>query len=103
MNAAEDDSGDIARNRSGVSEVHRSHYVGDVQCVKDGWAEVEVKNGFSVGDRIEVIHPAGSEVVQLEQMMSADGTPLAVAADSGQRVRIPPDARFDKALLARLL
>ena len=59
--------------------------VGDVQCVKDGWAEVEVKNRFLVGDRIEVIHPAGNEVVQLEQMMSTDGTSLTVAAGSGHR------------------
>ncbi|HYD59937.1 MAG TPA: U32 family peptidase C-terminal domain-containing protein [Noviherbaspirillum sp.] len=69
----------------------------------DGRAEVEVKNRFSGGDRIEVIHPAGNEVVRLERLILADGTPLTVAVGCGHHVRIPLDARFDKALLARLL
>ncbi|QDZ26716.1 tRNA 5-hydroxyuridine modification protein YegQ [Noviherbaspirillum sp. UKPF54] len=95
---------DYQNYMSGVSEVHRSHYVGDVQSVADGWAEVEVKNRFSVGDRLEVIHPSGNQIVKLESMKSSeDGAPLTVAAGSGHRVRIPLEARFDKALLARLL
>jgi U32 family peptidase len=88
---------------SGVSEVHRSHYVGDVQSVADGWAEVEVKNRFSVGDRLEIIHPSGNQVITLDKMLNAEGAPLTVAPGSGHRVRIPLDARYDKALLARLL
>jgi len=88
---------------SGVSEVHRSHYVGDVQAIRDGWADVDVKNRFSVGDRIEIIHPAGNHVVTLDKMLTEDGAPLDVARGSGHRVRIPMDARYDKALLARLL
>ena len=88
---------------SGVSEVHRSHYVGDVQSVADGWAEVTVKNRFAVGDKIEVIHPCGNQVVTLTAMQSQDGMPLTVAPGSGHQVRIPLEARFDKAMLARLL
>jgi putative protease len=88
---------------SGVSEVHRSHYVGDVQSVTDGWAEVDVKNRFAVGDRLEIIHPGGNSVVTLERMLNGEGAPLTVAPGSGHRVRIPLDARYDKALLARLL
>jgi putative protease len=88
---------------SGASEVHRSHYVGDVQSVTDGWAEVEVKNRFAVGDQLEVIHPSGNQVVKLEQIQALDGSALTVAAGSGHRVRIALDARYDKALLARLL
>jgi putative protease len=88
---------------SGVSEVHRSHYVGDVQAISEGWAEVEVKNRFAVGDRLEIIHPGGNAVITLERMCNAEGEALAVAAGSGHRVRIPLDARYDKALLARLL
>jgi U32 family peptidase len=88
---------------SGVSEVHRSHYVGDVQSVADGWAAVDVKNRFSVGDRLEVIHPSGNQIVTLESMQSQDGAPLTVAPGSGHQVRIPLEARFDKAMLARLL
>jgi U32 family peptidase len=88
---------------SGVSEVHRSHYVGDIKSVADGWAEVDVKNRFAVGDRIEVIHPSGNQIVTLESMQSQDGAPLTVAPGSGHQVRIPLEARFDKAMLARLL
>ena len=88
---------------SGASELHRSHYVGDVQSVTDGWAEVEVKNRFAVGDRLEVIHPSGNLIVTLEQMQAMDGSALSVAPGSGHHVRIALDARFDKALLARLL
>ncbi len=88
---------------SGASELDNSHYVGDVQSVADGWAEITVKNRFSVGDRIEVIHPSGNQIVSLEQMTTLEGEPVKVAPGSGHRVRIPLDARFDKALLARLL
>ena len=88
---------------SGASETHRSLYVGDVQSVQDGWAEVEVKNRFAVGDRLEVIHPSGNMIFTLEQMQAPDGSALAVAAGSGHRVRIALAARYEKALLARLL
>jgi len=88
---------------SGVSEAHRSQYVGDVRGIADGWAEVEVKNRFAVGDRLEVIHPQGNEVVVLDRMQSLDGAPIEVAPGVGHHVRIPLDARYGKALLARLL
>lgn len=88
---------------SGASELDNSHYVGDVQSITDGWAEVTVKNRFSVGDRIEVIHPSGNQIVTLERMNSAAGDPITVAPGSGHVVRIPLDAQYDKALLARLL
>jgi putative protease len=39
--------------------------VGDVLVDADGWALIEVKNRFGVGDRIEVIHPRGNRIVQL--------------------------------------
>ncbi|TCS36240.1 putative protease [Paucimonas lemoignei] len=87
----------------GASELHRSHYVGDVQAIVDGWAEVEVKNRFAVGDRLEVLHPSGNQVVTLEQMRTLDGDAVDVAPGAGHRVRIPLDARYDKALLSRLL
>ncbi len=87
----------------GVSELHRSQYVGDVRSVTDGWAEVDVKNRFAVGDRLEVIHPSGNQILTLEHMQALDGSALSVAAGSGHCVRIALDARYDKALLARLL
>ncbi|MFI4940843.1 MAG: tRNA 5-hydroxyuridine modification protein YegQ [Burkholderiales bacterium] len=87
----------------GVSELHRSQYVGNVQAVSDGWAEVEVKNRFTVGDRIEVIHPGGNHIVTLQSMQTAEGNAIETAPGAGHHVRIPLDARFNHALLARLL
>ena len=88
---------------TGASELDNSHYVGDVQSVVDGWATVLVKNRFSVGDRIEIIHPTGNLFVTLERMNSTEGEPITVAPGSGHMVRIPLDERHDKALLARML
>ena len=88
---------------TGASELDNSHYVGDVLSVDDGWAQVQVKNRFSVGDRIEVIHPSGNVIFPLEKMHSLEGESISVAPGSGHVVRIPLDAKFDKALLARML
>jgi putative protease len=87
----------------GASEANRSQYVGDVLSVTDGWARVEVKNRFAVGDRIEVIHPSGNRDLALTRMLSDDGAEISVAPGSGHIVRIALDATLDHALLARYL
>ncbi|WP_159877897.1 tRNA 5-hydroxyuridine modification protein YegQ [Aquitalea denitrificans] len=87
----------------GHSKAKQSQYVGDVLEVDaDGWALVEVKNRFGVGDRIEVIHPSGNRIVQLEQM-TRNGLAVELAAGNGMQVRIPDMAGMEKALLARLI
>ena len=88
---------------TGASQLHNSHYVGDVASVQDGWAEIVVKNRFFVGDQIEVIHPDGNEVIPLEEMRAENDEPIDVAKGSGHIVRIPLDAKYDNAFLARLL
>ena len=87
----------------GASEAHRSQYVGDVQAVSEGWATVEVKNRFAVGDRLEVIHPSGNRSMRLERMRAPDGSEIAAAPGSGHVVQIELDASLDRALLARFL
>ncbi|NWK80233.1 tRNA 5-hydroxyuridine modification protein YegQ [Aquitalea sp. LB_tupeE] len=87
----------------GHSKAKQSQYVGDVLEVDaDGWALVEVKNRFAVGDRIEVIHPRGNRIVQLSQM-TRNGVAVELAAGNGMQVRIPDMAGMEKALLARLI
>lgn len=87
----------------GHSKAKQSQYVGDVLEVDaDGWALVEVKNRFGVGDRIEVIHPRGNRIVQLTQM-TRNGVAVDLAAGNGMQVRIPDMAGMEKALLARLI
>lgn len=89
---------------TGHSESHRSQYVGQVVArADDGWAEVDVKNRFRVGDWLEVIHPSGNQLVQLGAMRSTEGQDIDTAPGSPLRVRIPLDARHDGALLARRL
>lgn len=91
---------------TGLSRLGTSQYVGDVTGYVDGLAEIEVKNRFAVGDRIELIHPAGNAVVTVERMMKlgADraATPAEIAPGSGHRVRIPLPPGKEGAFLARL-
>ncbi len=88
----------------GVSESERSLYVGDLLGYgADGLAEIEVKNKFSVGDRLEIIHPAGNAEVRVESMRDRDGFPVEVAPGSGHRVRVPLPAGRAGAFLARFI
>lgn len=95
---------DLQNYDTGSSLPVRSLFVGEVVACGDGWAEVETKNRFAVGDRLEIIHPAGNRTVCLEHMQAAEsGEPLQVAAGSPLRVRIPLEGPADGAMLARIL
>ena len=77
----------------GSSESSRSLYVGDVVGYDaGGLAEIAVKNHFAVGDRIEVIRPAGNLELVIEAMNNRDGEAVTVAPGSGHlmRVALPP-------------
>ncbi len=92
---------------TGLSQMGASQYVGDVVAYRpDGCAEIEVKNRFSVGDRIELIHPAGNSLHLVEHLekVGADGTATAAntAPGSGHRVFIPLPAGKVGAFLTRL-
>jgi putative protease len=73
--------------------------------VNDGWAEIETKNKFSVGDTIEIIHPSGNRKVKLEQMKDKNGASIDVAAGSPTHVWIPypHTGGANHALIAKLL
>jgi putative protease len=96
---------DYQNYMKGHSESNRSQYVGEVvgRAPGSGWAVVEVKNRFQVGDRLEVILPDGNQIVELQQMTSSDGLPLQIASGNGYTVHIPLAGNYDKALLARFL
>ncbi len=93
---------DYQNYETGSSESQRSRFVGEVKSVADGWAEVETKNRFAVGDLIEIVHPSGNRTVRLMQMNNLDGEALQVASGSPLRVRIALDGNVDGALLARV-
>jgi U32 family peptidase len=86
----------------GHSESDRSQYVGDVLGYdSEGLAEIEVKNRFSVGDRIELIHPNGNRQLEISAMRGRNDAPVAVAPGNGHRVRIPLPSGFAGAFIAR--
>ena len=88
---------------TGHSQFQRSQFVGEVQGIEGGWAEVIVKNRFDVGDTLEVIHPSGNVEMVLAEMRNLDGEPITAAPGSPLHVRVPLDDRFAGALLARRL
>jgi putative protease len=89
----------------GCSESGRSLYVGDVIAwdATRGLAEIDVKNRFTVGDRIEVIHPSGNFELTLARIENADGGALAVAPGNGHRVWIALPGELPGAMLARFV
>ncbi|MEZ5664798.1 MAG: tRNA 5-hydroxyuridine modification protein YegQ [Burkholderiaceae bacterium] len=89
---------------NGSSQGQRSQFVGEVlQVREDGWAEVEAKNRFAVGDRLEVIHPGGNRTIELGAMHNQDGQAIEVAQGSPIRVWVPLNGPSEGALIARLL
>ncbi|ASK27918.1 prephenate-dependent tRNA uridine(34) hydroxylase TrhP [Neisseria chenwenguii] len=88
---------------SGHSLAKQSQYVGHVTEIDaEGWATVEVKNRFAVGDTLEIIHPSGNETVKLSEM-TRKGAAVDVAPGNGIQVKIPNMAGKDKALIARVM
>ena len=88
---------------SGYSSAKSSQYVGDVTAVdKAGWATIDVKNKFKVGDTLEIIHPSGNQIIQLSSMRKNDQE-ITEASGGGHIVQIPNMLGKEKALLARIL
>ncbi|MBI5436990.1 MAG: U32 family peptidase C-terminal domain-containing protein [Nitrosomonadales bacterium] len=87
----------------GHSESFRQQYVGDIVACANGMAEIEVKNRFSIGDKLEIIHPSGNSIVELKEMHSLTGEVLTVAPGSGHRVQIPLQGELAKGMVARFI
>ena len=92
----------------GHSESGRSLLVGEMV----GWdagrglAEVEVKNGFGVGDRLEFVQPGSNLELRLDRLLAADGSALDRVPGSGRRVWLPLPPAADPAqpcFIARFL
>ncbi len=87
----------------GHSESFRQQYVGDIVSCADGMALINVKNRFSVGDKLEIIHPDGNSIIDLAAMRSVKGEVLTVAPGSGHKVQIPLQGDMSKGMVARVL
>jgi len=89
----------------GSSESDRSLYVGDAVAFDTarGLMEIEVKNRFSVGDRLECVHPSGNHVLTLSRMENKKGEPVTVAPGSGHRVWIDLPIMYTNSFVARFV
>ena len=96
---------DYQNYETGSSQTQRSQFVGEVSRTqaRDGWLQVDVKNRFAVGDRMEIIHPSGNQTITLQAMQNLDGQDIQVANGSPLQVWLPLDARYAGALLARMV
>ncbi|HBH38210.1 MAG TPA: U32 family peptidase [Curvibacter sp.] len=96
---------DMQNYLQGYSESGRSQYVGDVVAYDAArrLAEVRVKNKFSIGDRLELIQPAGNMDYEITRMENAEGQPVDVAAGDGHTVWLPLPESAVGAFLARYL
>ncbi|MBS0513370.1 MAG: tRNA 5-hydroxyuridine modification protein YegQ [Proteobacteria bacterium] len=75
----------------GHSESGRSLLVGEVVGfdAERGLAEVEVKNRFAQGDRLEFVLPGGNRETVAERIENAEGEAVALVPGSGRRVWLP--------------
>lgn len=91
----------------GYSESGRSQYAGDVVWDAERNAvRVDVRNRFSVGDWVEVIHPTGNRIVQIDAMDGREGKPVEVGRGVGHAVWMRGagwSAADDGAFMARLI
>ena len=87
----------------GHSESFRQQYVGDIVAYVNGMAEIDVKNKFQIGDKLEIIHPSGNHIIELKEMKNLDGVAVNTAPGSGHRVLIPLRGELTKGMVARFL
>jgi putative protease len=88
----------------GFSISGRSMYVGSVLEIDPiRGVKIDVKNRFSVGDKIEIIEPHGNTDVIIEALWNEDGKPIQVAPGSGHIVFAKIPCASAAAYLARYI
>ena len=82
---------ELQNYRESASRSTRQQFVAEVSDFDSasGQLLLEVKNKLKVGDRLELLTPAGSQTFRLETMKDLDGGPMEEAPGGGYRVRIP--------------
>ena len=89
---------------TGYSKSHQQQFCGEVRAYNEetGLAEINVKNKFAVGDKLELILPEGNQDIIVESMEDMYGQPMLEALGGGYEVRIPlPKINSAYALLSR--
>ena len=89
-----------------ASQNFQQQFVGEVTNfdATTQMATVDVKNKFSIGDKIELILPEGNHSFTLETMQDKDGNKMETALGSSYEAVIPvPVSHLDKGLVARYI
>jgi len=89
---------------TGYSLSHQQQFCGEIRSYDSatGLAEIEVKNKFAVGDRIELVLPEGNRDIVVERMQDMHGQDMQEAPGAGYEVKIPiPAANAGYGLVAR--
>lgn len=81
----------------GYSKSDTQQFVGEVLGVseKEGYLDIDVKNKFLVGDKLEMMTPQGNISFILEAMENFKGEAITDAKGSGHKVRIPLDTELN--------
>ena len=91
---------------TGYSKSHQQQFCGEIIDYDqvNSLAVVDVKNKFSIGDRLELILPEGNQDFLVEQLFDMQGSAMQEAPGGGYRVKIPvPPAEISHGLLARYI
>lgn len=91
---------------TGYSKSHQQQFCGEIRAYdnKTGLAEINVKNKFSVGDRLELVLPEGNQNIVVEDMEDMYGHKMQEASGGGYEVKIPlPEISGESGLLARYI
>ncbi|MGB5275578.1 MAG: tRNA 5-hydroxyuridine modification protein YegQ [Gammaproteobacteria bacterium] len=88
------------------SKSRQQSFVGEVLTYDraSGVAEIDVKNKFVVGDRLQLVTPAGNQDIIVEQLEDKNGRQMDAALGSGYFVRMQlPETTSDHSLLAKYI
>ncbi|WP_262965688.1 prephenate-dependent tRNA uridine(34) hydroxylase TrhP [Methylobacter psychrophilus] len=89
---------------TGYSKSHQQQFCGEIRSYdpSNGLAIIDVKNKFSVGDKLELILPEGNQDIIVERMEDIHGHSMQEASGGGYEVKIPlPEIRSVNGLLSR--
>ncbi len=89
-----------------ASKENRQQFVAEMISVdrENGTIDVEVKNRFKVGDRLQLVMPNGhNREIELTSMTNLKGEAMQVAPGSGHQMRLPiTGVEDDKLLISRI-
>ena len=89
---------------TGYSKSHQQQFCGEIKeyDTETKLALIDVKNKFSVGDKVELILPEGNQDIIIEHMEDKWGNPMQEAPGGGYEVKIPlPESKTPYGLLSR--